>query len=49
MNAADYYNNAVAWAYDNKVTEGTSPTTFSPMKSCTRAQVVTFLYRWMVK
>ena len=42
-------NNAVAWAKDNGVTEGTSKTTFSPNTDCTRAQVVTFLYRWMVK
>ena len=49
VNAADYFNNAVAWAKGNKVTEGTSATTFSPNDDCTRAQVVTFLYRWMVK
>ena len=49
VKATDYYNNAVAWAKDNKVTEGTSATTFSPNTDCTRAQVVTFLYRWMVK
>ena len=49
VKATDYYNNAVAWAKDNKVTEGTSKTTFSPNVDCTRAQVVTFLYRWMVK
>ena len=47
--ATDYCNNAVAWAKDNKVTEGTSATTFSPNADCTRAQVVTFLYRWMVR
>ena len=49
VKATDYFNNAVAWAKDNKVTEGTSATTFSPNDDCTRAQVVTFLYRWMVK
>lgn len=49
VKATDYFNNAVAWAKDNKVTEGTSATTFSPNTDCTRAQVVTFLYRWMVK
>ena len=49
VKAADYFNNAVAWAKDNKVTEGTSATTFSPHVDCTRAQVVTFLWRWMVK
>ena len=49
VKSTDYFNNAVAWAKDNKVTEGTSATTFSPNDDCTRAQVVTFLYRWMVK
>ena len=44
-----YYAAAVKWAKDNKVTEGTSTTAFSPNADCTRAQVVTFLYRWMVK
>ena len=49
VKVTDYFNNAVAWAKDNKVTEGTSATTFSPHVDCTRAQVVTFLYRWMVR
>ena len=49
VKATDYFNNAVAWAKNNKVTEGTSTTTFSPNDDCIRAQVVTFLYRWMVK
>ena len=49
VEATDYFNNAVAWAKDNGVTEGTSATTFSPNVDCTRAQVVTCLYRWMVK
>ncbi len=49
VKATDYFNNAVAWAKDNKVTEGTSATMSSPNDDCTRAQVVTFLYRWMVK
>jgi hypothetical protein len=44
--AADaYYAEAVAWAVENEVTNGTSSTTFSPNNTCTRAQVVTFLYR----
>ena len=49
VKATDYFHNAVAWAKDNKVTKGTSATTFSPNDNCTRAQVVTFLYRWMVR
>ena len=36
---------AVAWAVENGVTNGTSATTFSPVDGCTRAQIVTFLYR----
>ena len=36
---------AVAWAVENGVTNGTSATTFSPNNGCTRAQIVTFLYR----
>ncbi len=40
-----YYANAVTWAVNNGVTTGTSATSFSPNANCTRAQVVTFLYR----
>ena len=36
---------AVAWAVESGVTNGTSATTFSPADGCTRAQIVTFLYR----
>jgi len=36
---------AVAWALENSVTAGTSETTFSPNNTCTRAQIVTFLWR----
>ena len=44
--AADaYYADAVLWAVENGVTNGTSDTTFSPNANCTRAQIVTFLYR----
>ena len=39
------YAMAVAWALENGVTDGTSKTTFSPDRTCTRAQIVTFLYR----
>lgn len=40
-----YYYDAVAWAVENGITAGTSATTFSPNAPCTRAQVVTFLWR----
>ena len=44
--AADaYYANAVLWAAENGVTSGTTATTFSPNNNCTRAQIVTFLWR----
>ncbi len=43
--AEDYFAGAVAWAVENGVTVGTSDTTFSPTDTCTRAQIVTFLYR----
>lgn len=39
------YADAVAWAVDKGVTSGTSATTFSPDTTCTRGQIVTFLYR----
>ena len=41
----DYFNQAVLWAVNKKITTGTSETTFSPADPCTRAQAVTFLYR----
>ncbi len=41
----DFYYDAVLWAVKNEVTNGTSATTFSPSATCTRAQVVTFLWR----
>ncbi len=40
-----YYADAVKWAVDHGITTGTSTTAFSPNTSCTRAQIVTFLYR----
>ena len=43
----DFYYKAVLWAYENKITTGTSADQFSPMKECNRAQVVTFLWRAM--
>ena len=41
-----YNYDAILWAYDNRITTGTSDTTFSPDASSTRAQIVTFLYRY---
>ena len=41
-----YNYDAILWAYDNRITTGTSTTTFSPDAFCTRAQIVTFLYRY---
>ncbi len=41
-----YNYDAILWAYDNRITTGTSDTTFSPDASCTRGQIVTFLYRY---
>ena len=40
-----FYADAVNWAVANNVTNGTSNTTFSPSTDCTRAEIVTFLYR----
>ena len=44
-----YYYDATLWAVSEKVTEGTSATTFFPNDLCTRGQIVTFLYRYMGK
>ena len=43
--AGSYYASAVAWAAEQGITTGTSSTTFSPNDTCTRGQIVTFLYR----
>ena len=40
-----YYYDAVLWAVENDITKGTSDTTFSPNMTCSRAQIVTFLWR----
>lgn len=40
-----YYSNSVYWALASGITTGTSPTTFNPNKTCTRAEAVTFIYR----
>ena len=43
--AGSYYYDAVLWAVENGIIEGTSDTTFSPNMTCTRAQIVAFLWR----
>ena len=43
--AGSYYYDAVLWAVENGITMGTSETTFSPDMNCSRAQIVTFLWR----
>ena len=45
VKSSDYYYDAIRWAYATGVTTGTSATTFSPAQPCTRAQLITFLYR----
>lgn len=45
VSAADYYDAAVGWAAGKGVTSGTGSNRFSPSVDCTRAQIVTFLYR----
>ena len=45
VNPGDYFYDAVNWAVEKGITTGTSATTFSPNASCTRAQIVTFLWR----
>ena len=47
VKASAYYADAVLWAVKKDVTKGTTATTFSPNDNCTRAQIVTFLYRAM--
>ena len=49
ISSRDSYYDAVLWAYENNVTAGTSATQFSPNATCTRGQVVTFLWRAMGK
>ncbi len=44
-----YYYDAVLWAVKENITSGTGSTTFSPMDGCSRAQIVTFLYRCLNK
>ena len=45
VKSGSYYETAVLWAVENGITKGTSDTTFSPDQNCTRAQIVSFLWR----
>lgn len=45
VNESDYFGSPVLWALDMGITDGTSDTTFSPTATCTRGQIVTFLWR----
>ncbi len=47
VTSLDYFYKAVIWAAGKGITNGTDPTHFSPSASCTRAQIVTFLWRAM--
>ena len=49
VSADSYYEMAVLWAVENGITKGTGDTTFSPDATCSRAQIVTLLYRAYVK
>lgn len=49
VKTTDYFAAAVKWAKDNGITEGVTATLFAPDNDCTRAQVITFLWRYMGK
>ncbi|MEG1428012.1 MAG: S-layer homology domain-containing protein, partial [Oscillospiraceae bacterium] len=49
VTADSYYAEAVRWAVSEGITGGTGANTFSPVADCTRAQIVTFLYRCLSK
>ncbi len=49
VTANKYYYKAVLWAVENRITNGTGKTTFSPDETCTRGQIVTFLWRFRDK
>lgn len=46
VGSSAWYHDAVYWAADKGITAGTTKTTFSPMKSCTRGEIVSFLWRY---
>ncbi|MBR3991313.1 MAG: S-layer homology domain-containing protein, partial [Clostridia bacterium] len=45
VKSKDYFYNAVLWAVENEITNGMDATHFAPNATCTRGQIVTFLYR----
>lgn len=47
VNSNQFYYNAMLWAVEKGITTGTSKTTFAPGNTCTRGQIVTFLYRYV--
>lgn len=49
VTAGAYYESAVLWAAAQKITQGTAPAAFSPADPCPRAQIITFLYRYLGK
>ena len=49
VQASAYYYKAVLWAAENGITAGVTPTSFAPNAPCTRAQIVSFLHRYITK
>ena len=49
VSSSDYYSDAVTWAFQQGITKGATDTTYEPEASCTRGQMVTFLYRYLGK
>jgi len=47
VKAGDYYYQAMLWAVEEEITNGMTPDTFEPNRSCTRGQIVTFLHRYL--
>ncbi len=45
--ASNYFDSAVVWLLANKITNGTTDTTYSPSNTCTRGQMAAFLYRYL--
>ena len=46
MKESDYFYKPVLWAVERGITDGTSPTSFSPARTCTNAHILTFIYRY---
>ena len=49
VRASEYYYKAVLWAAEKSITAGVTPTSFAPNAPCTRAQIVSFIYRMQTK